>query len=31
MKKESNIVLVGTYRPENAAWIAEKRLYNFSK
>lgn len=22
------IVLVGTYRPENAAWIAAKRLYN---
>ena len=21
-------VLVGTYRPENAAWIREKRLYN---
>ena len=28
MKKESNIVLVGTYRLENAAWIAERRLYN---
>ncbi len=28
MKKESNIVLVGTYRPENAAWIAKRRLYN---
>lgn len=25
---EEEIVLVGTYRPENAAWIAEKRLYN---
>ena len=23
MEKESKIVLVGTYRPENAAWIAE--------
>ena len=22
------IVLVGTYRPENADWIAAKRLYN---
>lgn len=23
-----NIVLVGTYRPENEAWIRERRLYN---
>ena len=23
-----NLVLVGTYRPENAAWIRERRLYN---
>jgi len=23
-----NTVLVGTYRPENAAWIRERRLYN---
>ncbi len=31
MKKaetKSNIVLVGTYRPENEAWIRERRLYN---
>ncbi len=28
MKKQTNIVLVGTYRPENAAWIAGRRLYN---
>ena len=25
---EKNLVLVGTYRPENASWIREKRLYN---
>lgn len=29
MKRAGNqIVLVGTYRPENADWIAAKRLYN---
>ena len=29
MKRAGNqIVLVGTYRPENAAWIAGRRLYN---
>ena len=29
MKRKGNqIVLVGTYRPENADWIAAKRLYN---
>ena len=31
MKKaetKSNIVLVGTYRPENESWIRERRLYN---
>ena len=29
MKRAGNqIVLVGTYRPENAAWIVAKRLYN---
>lgn len=27
-RRDSSIVLVGTYRPENAAWIAVKRLYN---
>ena len=27
-KGDSNLVLVGTYRPENAAWIRERRLYN---
>ena len=24
----SHVVLVGTYRPENAEWIKAKRLYN---
>ena len=29
MKADSHrIVLVGTYRPENETWIADKRLYN---
>ena len=29
MKRAGNqIVLVGTYRPENADWIVAKRLYN---
>ena len=29
MKRAGNqIVLVGTYRPENADWLAAKRLYN---
>ena len=27
-KAKSNIVLVGTYRPENESWIRERRLYN---
>ena len=27
-KSDTPIVLVGTYRPENAAWIRERRLYN---
>jgi len=27
-KARREIVLVGTYRPENEKWIAEKRLYN---
>lgn len=27
-REKTSIILVGTYRPENAAWIAEKRLYN---
>ena len=27
-KSDTPIVLVGTYRPENADWIAAKRLYN---
>jgi len=27
-EKESRFVLVGTYRPANEKWIAEKRLYN---
>jgi len=27
-KGKKEIVLVGTYRPENENWIAEKRLYN---
>ena len=27
-KGDSNLILVGTYRPENAAWIRERRLYN---
>ena len=25
---KSSVVLVGTYRPENEAWIRERRLYN---
>jgi hypothetical protein len=28
MNGSRNIVLVGTYRPENEAWIRERRLYN---
>ena len=31
MAKKTNTaktVIVGTYRPENEAWIAERRLYN---
>ena len=28
MNGSRNIVLVGTYRPENEAWIREQRLYN---
>ena len=28
MKKQSNIVLVGTCRPENAEWIKQRKLYN---
>ena len=28
MRPEPNIVLVGTYRPENASWIITKRFYN---
>ena len=27
-RKDSNLILVGTYRSENAAWVREKRLYN---
>ena len=27
-REEKNLVIVGTYRPENAAWIRERRLYN---
>ena len=26
--KDETVVLVGTYRPENEKWIAERRLYN---
>ena len=27
-EKESRVVLVGTYRPANEAWIRDRRLYN---
>ena len=27
-KNTEKTVIVGTYRPENEAWIAERRLYN---